>query len=87
MTVLSKEVEMATPVKHGKPRFSKTLFSGPVTAPAPPRTLDDVIVDARNALVTGQAVSCIACGGYMRPIRAGAMVRGGRCHNCGSTLS
>jgi hypothetical protein len=57
-------------------------------APAPGRTLDDVLVGAWEGLTAHHAVACLVCGGAMTP-RHGATgaPAGGRCSGCGSTLS
>jgi len=49
-------------------------------------TLDDAIVGAWEGLVAAAAVACPLCGGTLRPQRdAGAA--GGRCGDCGTTLT
>ena len=84
-TTLDKERLMSTIIET-KPRFaSKTLFA----APAKTRTLDDLIGDVRNELVADRTATCPSCHGSMRPVhgRSREVVTGGRCRNCGATLS
>lgn len=69
-----------------KPRFaSKTLFAEPSNT----QSLDDVIVGARADLVGTRVTKCVWCGGSMRPVRrrGSERVTGGRCRNCGTSLS
>ncbi len=63
------------------------------TVPATPavggQSLDEVLVDAWEGLVAHRSVACPVCSGPLRP-RYGATSRtpvGGRCEQCGSTLS
>ena len=86
MATLLEEVAGMQTVERPKPQFaSKTLFG------APPKTksLDDVIVGARNDLVGTRVTKCVWCGGSMRPVRRrdSERVTGGRCRNCGTSLS
>ena len=86
MTItLDKERLMSTIIET-KPRFAhKTLFA----APAKTRTLDDLIGNVRDELVANRTASCPSCRGAMRPVhgRSREVVTGGRCRNCGATLS
>ena len=69
-----------------KSRFaSKTLFAAPSKA----QSLDDVIAGVRDDLVGTRVATCIWCGGSMRPVRrrGSERVTGGRCRNCGTSLS
>jgi hypothetical protein len=80
-----EEKRMAEVVRT-KPRFgSKTLFA----APRETRTLDDMVTGVRNELVANHLVRCLSCGGVMRPVhgRDQGTVTGGRCRNCGATIS
>lgn len=73
-------------IMETKPRFAdKTLFA----APAKTRTLNDLIGDVRSELVANRTATCPSCHGAMRPIhgRRQDVVTGGRCRNCGATLS
>jgi hypothetical protein len=45
-------------------------------------TLDDAVVAAWEGLAARSAVACPLCGGGMRPRAAG-----GRCEDCGTSLS
>ncbi len=51
-------------------------------------TLDDVIAGAWEGLAAHRSVECPVCGGALEP-QYGAQARpvGGRCRDCGSTLS
>lgn len=86
MTItLDKERLMSTIIET-KPRFArKTLFA----APPKTKTLDDLIGDVRHELVSNRTATCLSCHGSMRPIhgRSREVVTGGRCRNCGATLS
>ena len=69
-----------------KPQFaSKTLFAAPIKT----RSLNDLIVEMRTDLVGARLTKCVWCGGSMRPVRrrSGDRVTGGRCRNCGTSLS
>ena len=84
MTAL--EEKRVSNVVKTKPQFaSKTLFA----APPKTRTLDDMVTGVRNELVANHMVRCLSCGGVMRPVhgRDHETVTGGRCRNCGATLS
>jgi hypothetical protein len=49
-------------------------------------TLDDAIVGAWEGLAAQVAVACPLCGGALRP-RTAARDGGGRCGDCGTTLT
>ncbi|HEV7494817.1 hypothetical protein [Baekduia sp.] len=51
-------------------------------------TLDDVIVGVWEGLAAHRIVACLACGEAMTPrYSAGPVPVGGRCRNCGTTIS
>jgi hypothetical protein len=50
------------------------------------RTLDEAIVGAWEGLAARAAVACPLCGGALRPRPAGD-APGGRCGDCGTTLT
>lgn len=75
-----------TDVVKTKPQFaSKTLFGETRKT----RTLDDLVTGVRDELVANHLVRCLSCGGVMRPVLGPdhETVTGGRCRNCGATLS
>ena len=80
-TILFKRLVVVTTTMFA----DKTLFA----APAKTRTLDDLIGDVRNELVANRTAVCPSCQGAMRPMhgRSREVVTGGRCRNCGATLS
>jgi tRNA(Ile2) C34 agmatinyltransferase TiaS len=61
-----------------------SLFDGPGGEP----TLDDMIVSVWEGLTAHRSVTCPLCGSEMKP-EYGSHARplGGRCLNCGTTLS
>jgi hypothetical protein len=54
-----------------------------VVAPAPVRTLDELVGGTWSALVAGHAATCPLCSGTVVP---GAGAVGGRCIGCGTLL-
>jgi hypothetical protein len=53
-----------------------------------PRTLEDRVLGAWDALVAGAPAGCLVCGAELDPRHsAGAGVVGGRCGGCGSSVS
>ena len=61
-----------------------TLFDGAGGEPV----LDEVLVHAWEGLIAHRPVDCAVCGAEMRPeYGAHALPVGGRCGDCGSTLS
>jgi len=60
----------------------------PDDAPRGRPTLDDVVVGAWEGLAARHSAPCLICGGTMTP-RYGSGPRpvGGRCGDCGTTLS
>jgi len=86
MTITVDKERLMSTIIETKPRFaSKTLFG----APAKTRSLDDLIGEVRNELVANRVATCPSCQGSMRPVhgRGRTVVTGGRCRNCGATLS
>lgn len=84
--MIALDEKTVSEVVKAKPRFaSKTLFA----APRKTRTLDDLVTGVRNELVANHMVRCLSCGGVMRPVLGPdhETVTGGRCRNCGATLS
>lgn len=54
----------------------------------PKSGLDRLLVGVWEALTSHGSVGCPVCGGEMRPQYGGhARPRGGRCEDCGSTLT
>ena len=84
--MIAQEEKMVSEVVRTKPRFAtKTLFAAPRSQP----TLNDLIGNVRDELVSGRVTTCPSCSGAMRPVRGRDhdTVVGGRCRNCGATLS
>ena len=81
-----EEDKLVADVVKAKPRYaSKTLFA----AHRETRTLDDLVTGVRDELVANHLVRCVSCGGVMRPVLGPDRhtITGGRCRNCGATLS
>jgi hypothetical protein len=84
--MIALEEKLVEEVVKVKPRYaSKTLFA----AARQTRTLDDLITGVRNELAAGRAAVCPSCRGSMRPVQSHdrKVVSGGRCRNCGATIS
>jgi hypothetical protein len=65
-------------------RTSPTIFDGAVSGP----TLDELLASVWERLTVHAVVECPLCGGQMEPqYAAQALPIGGRCGDCGSTLS
>jgi hypothetical protein len=69
---------------RGIAREPRPFFDGAGGGP----TLDDVVSGAWEELTAHAVVECLVCGGGLAP-EYGAHARpiGGRCRNCGTTLS
>jgi ribosomal protein S27AE len=63
--------------------LATTLFDRPGREP----TLDEVISGAWEVLTARQAVECPVCGGIMMPRHGERAPAGGRCGDCGSTIT
>lgn len=84
--MISVDDKRVSNVVKARPQFaSKTLFA----APKQRQTLNDMIGNVRDELVAGRVTTCPSCHGAMRPVRGRDRdaVIGGRCRNCGATLS
>jgi tRNA(Ile2) C34 agmatinyltransferase TiaS len=68
--------------------MSATLAAPLPRMHAPPAvTLEAVVCDAWDTVVSGEVTDCPVCGGLMQPRwSAVAGVVGGRCSDCGTTL-
>jgi hypothetical protein len=65
-------------------RAEQTLFEGAGGEPM----LDEVVVRMWEGLIAHRLVACLVCGAEMRPgYGAHALPIGGRCTECGSTMS